>query len=228
MYEEGTIIPISPIFVNPIFDIVRNEPKKEDKLIEVDGPLLKFKDNLDAKKELIEFKDTKDSKYKPYVDEAIRRGLLVGVSEDRFAPDFEITRAMVVESLKRLVDDDLSYSSDFKDVRKDLWYYKSISWAKAKEIVAGYEDNTFKPDRNLNIEELAIIIDKFLEKGNLELISRENTDRQISDWAQSSYEKLIASKILSEEDFENSREVLTREKLAKVLVKLVELIEKNN
>ncbi|MFR7349564.1 S8 family serine peptidase [Peptoniphilus sp.] len=228
MYEEGTIIPISPIFVNPIFDIVRNEPKKEDKLIEVDGPLLKFKENLDAKKELIEFKDTKDSKYKPYVDEAIRRGLLVGVSEDRFAPDFKITRAMVVESLKRLVEDDSNYSSDFKDVRKDLWYYNSISWAKTKKIVAGYGDNTFKPDKDINIEELAVILDKFLEKGNLELISREKTGRNISEWAQSSYEKLIASKILSEEDFENSREVLTREKLAKVLVKLAELIEKNN
>lgn len=228
VYEEGTIIPINPIFVSPIFDIVRNEPKKEDKLTKAEEPILKFKDNLNAKKELIEFKDTKNSKYKPYVDEAIRRGLLVGISEDKFAPDFKITRAMVVESLKRLVDDDLSYSSDFKDVRKDLWYYKSISWANTKKIVAGYGDNTFKPDKGINIEELAVILDKFLEKGNLELVSREKAGRNISEWAQSSYEKLLASKILSEEDFENSREVLTREKLAKVLVKIVELIEKNN
>ena len=227
VYDEKIITPIRPIFVNPIFDLVRNEPKKEDKLTKVE-PQLKFKKNLDEKKALIEFKDTKDSKYKPYVDEAIRRGLLIGVSEDRFAPDFEITRAMVVESLKRLVDDDSRYSSDFKDVRKDLWYYKSISWAQAKEIVAGYGDNTFKPDRNLNIEELAVIIDKFLEKGNLNINSSKDSDRKISTWAESSYKKLIASGILSEEDFGNSREVLTREKLAKVLVKLVEIIEKNN
>lgn len=227
VYDEKIITPIKPIFVNPIFDLVRNEPKKEDKLAKVE-PQLKFKKNLDEKKALIEFKDTKNSKYRPYVDEAIRRGLLVGVSEDRFAPDFEITRAMVVESLKRLVDDDLSYSSDFKDVRKDLWYYDSISWAQAKEIVAGYGDNTFKPDRNLNIEELAVIIDKFLEKGNLNINSSKDSDRKISTWAESSYKKLIASGILSEEDFENSRDVLTREKLAKVLVKLVEIIEKNN
>ncbi|WP_308552715.1 S-layer homology domain-containing protein [uncultured Peptoniphilus sp.] len=226
--KENEVTPFVPFFTSPIFETVKKETKPEEKLVKVERATLKFKENLNENKSSIEFKDMSNSNYKSYVDIAVKRGLLVGVSKDRFAPDFEITRAMVVESLKRLVDDDSRYSSYFKDVRKDLWYYKAVSWAEKIGLVAGYGDNTFKPENNLNIEELAVIIDRFLEKGNLNINSSKDSDRKISSWAESSYKKLIASGILSEEDFENSREVLTREKLAKVLVKLVEIIEKNN
>ncbi|MDK8276516.1 MAG: S8 family serine peptidase [Peptoniphilus duerdenii] len=226
--KENEVTPFVPFFTSPIFETVKKETKPKEKLVKVERATLKIKEKLNENKPSIEFKDMSNSNYKSYVDTAVKRGLLVGVSKDRFAPTTGITRAMVVETLRRLTDDDTNYTSNFKDVKTNLWYYKAVSWAEKIGLVAGYGDNTFKPENNLNIEELAVIIDRFLEKGNLNINSSKDSDRKISTWAESSYKKLIASGILSEEDFGNSREVLTREKLAKVLVKLVEIIEKNN
>lgn len=50
-----------------------------------------------------------------------------------------------------------SVVEEFKDLSKNHWAYPSIMKMKSQNILSGYEDNTFKPDRSVTREEFVRI-----------------------------------------------------------------------
>ena len=50
----------------------------------------------------------------------------------------------------------------FKDVSKNRWSYKYIQEVAEKEILNGYKDGTFRPERPITREEMAVIISRIL------------------------------------------------------------------
>jgi hypothetical protein len=51
---------------------------------------------------------------------------------------------------------------DFKDVKKDDWYYKSVNEMLKKGIISGYPDGYFKPNKTINRQEFAVMMVKAL------------------------------------------------------------------
>lgn len=50
------------------------------------------------------------------------------------------------------------FAEDFKDVKTENSHYLAISYLKEKGIITGYEDNSFKPDKEINRAEALKII----------------------------------------------------------------------
>ncbi len=119
-----------------------------------------------AAKEAISFTDVKSTHwfYKA-VTYAAEKGLMVGTSDGIFSPNVKFTRAMTVQVLSQLSEDDLSgyKTSDFPDVPDKAWFATAVSWAADKGIVAGI-DGKFKPNDVVTREQLARMIHQFAVK----------------------------------------------------------------
>jgi len=82
-------------------------------------------------------------------NELTNRGIVKGYdNQTRFKPGNDCTRAQMVTFLWRLKGEPKPSSSakNFKDVKKDAYYYKAVLWAAGKKITTGYKDGTFKPN----------------------------------------------------------------------------------
>lgn len=79
---------------------------------------------------------------------------------------------------------------------------QSIYWAKDNNIMTGYTDNTFRPDENITIEQLAVVLYRYNNyKGN-ESVSVSNKNicddyMDISDYAKEAVSWAISNKIIS-------------------------------
>jgi len=79
---------------------------------------------------------------KSSIDEATRRGIVAGVSADKFNPKGQITRAAFVVMLSRVALNADGYTviagnSTFKDVPDTYWCKNQVSWAADLGIVQG-------------------------------------------------------------------------------------------
>lgn len=122
------------------------------------------------------------------------RGWVNGVGNGRFVPDMNMTRAMFVTILSRMegksTGETVSY---FIDVPQDSYYAEHVKWASEVGIVNGTGNYKFNPDRNITREEMAVMVNRYLEyKGIfLENGSNEFADsNKVDTWASVAVEKL--------------------------------------
>ena len=76
------------------------------------------------------------------------KGIVEGYKDGTFGPQINCARKHAVTFLWRLAGkpDPTSDKSKFKDVKESDYFYKATIWASEKKIVAGYDDNTFRPN----------------------------------------------------------------------------------
>ncbi len=89
------------------------------------------------------------------------RGMMNGTSETLFSPSVDTTRAMIVTILYRLEGSPAAGGADFSDVASGAYYDSAVAWAAANDIVKGYEDGTFKPDKAITRQEMAAILYRY-------------------------------------------------------------------
>lgn len=109
-------------------------------------------------------------------DEGIAEGEVVNEMNRNFYPERAINRAEFTK-LVWLSSGDRTpppscASAPFPDVPKDAWYAPYICAAKAKGIIGGYPDGTFKPAANINYAEGAKIL---VEAFNVETRDEDRT-----------------------------------------------------
>lgn len=105
------------------------------------------------------FSDCTSGWYHEAVDFVAAHGLMNGMSETTFGPNEQMTRAMVVTVLYRLVGEPSVESvKSFSDVGADQYYATPIAWAKENKIVDGMTADTFCPDLNVTREQIATIL----------------------------------------------------------------------
>ena len=122
------------------------------------------------------------------------RGWVNGVGNGRFVPDMNMTRAMFVTILSRMegksTGETVSY---FIDVPQYSYYAEHVKWASEVGIVNVTGNYKFDPDRNITREEMAVMVNRYLEyKGIfLENGSNEFADsNKVDTWASVAVEKL--------------------------------------
>lgn len=86
-----------------------------------------------------------------------QQGVIQGNPDGSYQPEKNLNRA---ELLKILIEakfknelNDYKDKDCFPDVPKNEWYQPHVCLAKAKGIVQGYSDNTFRPSRSVNFVE---------------------------------------------------------------------------
>lgn len=101
------------------------------------------------------------------------RGLMLGVSDTRFAPNQALSRAMLVTVLYRLADEpDVTADNPFTDVPAGQWYTNAVIWAAANGIVSGFGDGTFRPNALATRAQAAVML-----CGYAKLAGRDTTQR---------------------------------------------------
>ena len=97
--------------------------------------------------------------YYDAVNYVMANGLMDGVSATQFAPDANMTRAMLVTILWRVEGEPVvNYLLPFTDVPGDTWYTEAVRWAASEGIVTGVSDTSFAPNAEITREQLAAIL----------------------------------------------------------------------
>ena len=105
---------------------------------------------------------TLGSWYYDGVNNALANGWFSGVSATAFAPDSSMTRAMLVTVLYRMSGSPtVGGTSAFVDVSSGAWYAQAVAWAAENQLVAGYEDGTFRPDLAITRQQMAAILYRY-------------------------------------------------------------------
>lgn len=167
------------------------------------------------------FRDINNSKFEKSIIELKDKKILNGYTEDYFGINKEVSRAVFLSSLGRIVENlNLETIEEneiiFKDVDVNQYYSKYITWANKNNIANG-DGEYFYPNRIINREEAATIMNNFLNKYNIsfEELNLEFIDKNnISNWAEISIFNILNKNIMSlyeDNSFQPTRKVLRGE-----------------
>lgn len=186
-----------------------------------------------VKKEVNSSKEINKIDYeKHWAKEFIAKVLNKKIMEDKdgnFEPDKKATRLILVKALAKLqgINPNDYKDKNFKDLdisSEDTGY---INWAYKNKIVMAYEDGEFKKDREITREEVAAILNRYVENLNIKRKDAKNIEfkdeKDISDWA-----KLEVKKAVKRGLFEGRnngkfapKDSITRAEIARVIVNLM-------
>lgn len=178
------------------------------------------------------FDDAKGGWYKSAVDFAQASELMVGMGGNRFAPDTETTRAMVIQVLYAFADKPSveGMTCPLTDVAPDAWYADAVTWGYNLGVTSGYKDNTFRPDTVISRQELAVMIhgmlfgdESILIEDDIKLaLSAFKDGDQIASWAREAVAVCYISKLMvgNEDGCFRPDAGLTRAELAQVFCAL--------
>ena len=100
-----------------------------------------------------------------------RRGMMYGISDNKFEPDINLTRAMFVTVLYRIENEPDAEKHHFTDIADGIWYEKAVAWAVSNNIVYGMSDTEFAPDLNITREQMAAILYRYAKLKGLDTAS---------------------------------------------------------
>ena len=82
-------------------------------------------------------------------------------------------------------DDSLAGETRFKDVPADQWYAGAITYCFDNDIISGYDDGTFQPEKTITRQEAAAILNNAFKLAEKYGISTERfpDNSAIADWA---------------------------------------------
>ena len=183
----------------------------------------------------IEFKDIeKNSWYSEAVKYVTEKQIMNGVSDNEFAPDDFMTRAMLVTVLYRMENSKtVDKNAAFSDIENNSWYTDAVIWAYENKIVNGVSDTLFAPNENVSREQLATIICRYAQFKNISTeINETNLNysdaKNISEWANSSMKWAINNGIINgtSEYTLSPSDNTTRSQVAVILMRFIENILK--
>ncbi|OUP51763.1 hypothetical protein B5F17_11565 [Butyricicoccus pullicaecorum] len=100
-----------------------------------------------------------DAWYAEAVQYVFANNLMTGVSENSFAPNAQMNRAMVAQILFNMEQpSDTEAPAAFRDVDSDAWYAEAVNWAVWQGYMSGYGTGSFGPNDALTREQLVTVL----------------------------------------------------------------------
>ena len=130
------------------------------------------------------------------------RGWMVGESATIFAPDQELTRAMLAVILYALAGEpEVTAANPFSDVPAGEWYTDAIIWAAANGIVVGCGDGTFRPEMAVTRAQAAVMLCGYAAFAGRDVTARADLSAfgdaaDIPAWAQAEMQWANAEKLI--------------------------------
>lgn len=130
---------------------------------------------------------------------AYTKGLMSGTSTDKFSPNLNVTRGMIVTVLYRMAGEpEVALTNKFVDVSADKYYAKAVAWASEKGIVSGYDETHFGAEDNVTREQLAAILYRYANSPEVETQSLNFADKaKVSAWAEKAVAWSVEKGIIS-------------------------------
>ena len=155
-----------------------------------------------------------------------------GISEEEFAPNNTLTRAMLVTVLYRNAGEvAVNKSIPFADVDMNAWYANAVVWAKQNGIVNGVNETDFAPDNNITREQIAAIMHRYAQYKGYDVSVGENTNilsyddaESISEYAIASMQYVVGSGLIKGKSATtlNPLDTATRAEIAAILQRFIE------
>lgn len=163
---------------------------------------------------------------------ASSHGLFVGVGGNKFAPNANMSRSMLVTVLYNLENRPVSNGTiDFADVGSEDWYTEAMKWATTNKIVSGYGNGVFGPKNNVTREQIATIMYRYANAIGVETteqgsITKFKDGGNTSSWARNAMSWAIGAKLFSGDGQGNLKptDSATRAEVATILMSFVKYI----
>lgn len=128
---------------------------------DVDGTILRKGNSVyTIVKNVKTFSDIEKSYAKETIETLASKFIVGGYGDGTFLPAKRVTRAefatLLIRSLGILPEQ--TATATFSDVESDDWYAGAVSAAVKAGLIAGYEDNTFRPNREVTRQEMVQMI----------------------------------------------------------------------
>ena len=186
-----------------------------------------------AKKTELPFTDVMESDwFFENVKYAYENGLLYGISETKFGPQIEMTRAMLVTVLYRAEGEPaVNKSVPLADVDENAYYANAVAWAQQNGIVYGVTENKFAPDDNITREQIVTILFRYTKYKGYDVSVGENTNilsytdaKDISEYAVPAMQYAVGSGLIKgkTESTINPLDNATRAEIAAILQRFFE------
>ena len=126
------------------------------------------------------------------------KSLMNGKSTTAFAPNENMSRAMLATVLYRMSGETAEADSSFRDVSSSAYYAAAVNWASSEGIVNGTGANAFSPNASITREQLAAMLYRYAGEPSVsaDLSAYTDTD-DISPYASKAVEWCVAKGILS-------------------------------
>ncbi len=112
----------------------------------------------------VAFADVEGHWSKQAVNDLASRHVIRGVDRTHFLPDAPINRAAFAAIVVRALGlADIGTTSAFTDVKGGDWYIGAVAKAQEYRLVAGYEDNTFRPNGTITRQEAVAVMERALK-----------------------------------------------------------------
>ena len=118
--------------------------------------------------------------------------IVKGYDDGSFRPDTSVTRAEFMTMVNRAKDFEDEAVIDFLDVEEEAWYYDEIARAVEAGYIKGDADGNMNPDKEINRQEVAVILFRLLELEEIEDKSAVDSFEDSSDIASWSMEEVNA------------------------------------
>ena len=130
------------------------------------------------------------------------RGWMVGESATIFAPDQDLTRAMLAVILYAMAGEpEVTAANPFSDVPAGEWYTDAVIWAAANGIVVGCGDGTFRPEMAVTRAQAAVMLCGYAAFVGRDVTARADLSAfgdaaDIPAWAQAEMQWANAEKLI--------------------------------
>lgn len=162
----------------------------------------------------------------------VSRGILAGMGNDKFQGELPITRAMVSAVLMRIsVDKNINTQTKFTDVKAGDWFNEAVMWAAGNGLFVGYPDGSFKPNKLVSRQELALILQKFLALHGINMDEVKtwtyNDLDKIPAWSKDAVVAMAKIALVNgqTDTMYNPESEFTREELAVMLYNIIRWVE---
>ncbi|HBB03216.1 MAG: fibronectin type III domain-containing protein [Candidatus Peregrinibacteria bacterium GW2011_GWF2_38_29] len=159
---------------------------------------------------------------KTFIEDLFAKKVISGTDATHYSPNKPITRAeftkIAINMFNIQVNNSLMTTS-FKDVKTSDWFAPYVEAAYGKQIIAGYENNLFKPNQPINrAEAVKILFDAAKIKVDEIVFSAKFPDVKNTDWYAKYVEYAANNKIVNgyENGMFNPSNNITRAEAAKI------------
>ena len=128
---------------------------------------------------------SQDSWYHNALDFVLNGGMMSGYSENCFAPEDPLSRAMLIQILYNVEGrPGTSLNQCFTDVTEEDWWYCAVLWGAEKGIVLGNPDGTYDPTAPVTREQMVTILYRYAGSPETEAELSFADKDLVEEWAE--------------------------------------------
>lgn len=116
----------------------------------------------------------------------------------------------------RIAKTNVTGSHKFPDVKSGDWFNNAVTWANQNSVVGGYGDGTFQPNKNVSLQEVAVILWNYA--GNPTPTGDASSVGAHDDWATNALSWAVANGIFKNMPYDTVTGTATRAQTAQMLM----------